>query len=356
MPSKYGGLRTYVDSGSHSKVLPVGHRQRLPLVVAREDVGVALREHLLADGGGDDLLDLLLGGPQVREVHGVAVLVGPQRLGGDVDLHRAGDGVGDDQRRQPRIPGRPVALRARGGGGRGLRHRSGDVHEGLHRRLRGRRPVAGAVRADGRHLRVGAGVPAGVRARTSTAWAGAAGRRHLGARVLAKLGDSVTTDGISPAGAIEADTPAGQYLTEHGVARRDFNSYGSRRGNHEVMIRGTFANIRLRNQIAPGTRAGAAGTSRSPTLRSPSSTTRRRTTRRGSVQRAVLPARRRLRLGPATGAAKGTALLGPGRPSSPSRKSASTARTSSAWCAAVPRGRAGSWLGLTGEENRRRRD
>jgi aconitate hydratase A / 2-methylisocitrate dehydratase len=78
----------------------------------------------------------------------------------------------------------------------------------------------------------------------------------VGARVLAKLGDSVTTDHISPAGAIKADSPAGQYLAEHGVVRRDFNSYGSRRGNHEVMIRGTFANIRLRNQIAPGTEGG----------------------------------------------------------------------------------------------------
>ncbi|MFI5474218.1 aconitate hydratase AcnA [Streptomyces cacaoi] len=76
------------------------------------------------------------------------------------------------------------------------------------------------------------------------------------ARVLAKLGDSVTTDHISPAGAIKADTPAGKYLTEHGIERRDFNSYGSRRGNHEVMIRGTFANIRLRNQVAPGTEGG----------------------------------------------------------------------------------------------------
>ncbi|MHB1876769.1 MAG: aconitate hydratase AcnA, partial [Streptosporangiaceae bacterium] len=74
-----------------------------------------------------------------------------------------------------------------------------------------------------------------------------------GARVLALLGDSVTTDHISPAGAIKTDSPAGRYLTEHGVERRDFNSYGSRRGNHEVMIRGTFANIRLRNQLAPGT-------------------------------------------------------------------------------------------------------
>ncbi len=78
-----------------------------------------------------------------------------------------------------------------------------------------------------------------------------------GARVLAKLGDSVTTDHISPAGAIKADSPAGRYLTEHGIERRDFNSYGSRRGNHEVMIRGTFANIRLRNQLVPGVEGGA---------------------------------------------------------------------------------------------------
>ena len=77
-----------------------------------------------------------------------------------------------------------------------------------------------------------------------------------GARVLALLGDSVTTDHISPAGAIKADSPAGGYLREHGVQPRDFNSYGSRRGNHEVMIRGTFANIRLRNLLAPGTEGG----------------------------------------------------------------------------------------------------
>ena len=77
-----------------------------------------------------------------------------------------------------------------------------------------------------------------------------------GARVLLKLGDSVTTDHISPAGAIKKDSPAGKYLAEHDVQQRDFNSYGSRRGNHEVMIRGTFANIRLRNQLAPGTEGG----------------------------------------------------------------------------------------------------
>ncbi len=78
----------------------------------------------------------------------------------------------------------------------------------------------------------------------------------VGARVLAVLGDSVTTDHISPAGSIGPDTPAGRYLTEHGVERKDFNSYGARRGNHEVMVRGTFANVRLRNQLAPGTEGG----------------------------------------------------------------------------------------------------
>ena len=75
-------------------------------------------------------------------------------------------------------------------------------------------------------------------------------------RALALLGDSVTTDHISPAGSISPTTPAGRYLTEHGVPREDFNSYGARRGNHEVMMRGTFANVRLRNLLAPGTEGG----------------------------------------------------------------------------------------------------
>jgi aconitate hydratase len=78
----------------------------------------------------------------------------------------------------------------------------------------------------------------------------------IGARVLAVLGDSITTDHISPAGSIKADSPAGKYLIEHGVEPKDFNSYGSRRGNHEVMMRGTFANVRLRNQLAAGTEGG----------------------------------------------------------------------------------------------------
>jgi aconitate hydratase len=77
-----------------------------------------------------------------------------------------------------------------------------------------------------------------------------------GARVLAVLGDSVTTDHISPAGSIKKDSPAGKYLVEHGVKPGDFNSYGSRRGNHEVMVRGTFANVRLRNKMVPNLEGG----------------------------------------------------------------------------------------------------
>lgn len=77
-----------------------------------------------------------------------------------------------------------------------------------------------------------------------------------GARILAMLGDSVTTDHISPAGSIKADSPAGRYLQSRGVERRDFNSYGSRRGNHEVMMRGTFANIRIRNEMVPCVEGG----------------------------------------------------------------------------------------------------
>ena len=77
-----------------------------------------------------------------------------------------------------------------------------------------------------------------------------------GARVLGLFGDSITTDHISPAGDIALDSPAGKYLVEHGVEKKDFNTYGTRRGNHEVMMRGTFANIRLRNNLVPGTEGG----------------------------------------------------------------------------------------------------
>src|SRR5262249_56795035 len=81
-------------------------------------------------------------------------------------------------------------------------------------------------------------------------------REVRGARVLALLGDSITTDHISPAGSIKADSPAGRYLVGLGVQPKDFNSYGARRGNHEVMLRGTFANIRLRNLLVPGVEGG----------------------------------------------------------------------------------------------------
>lgn len=93
-----------------------------------------------------------------------------------------------------------------------------------------------------------------------------------GARVLALLGDSVTTDHISPAGNIKTDSPAGRYLREQGVEPRDFNSYGSRRGNHEVMMRGTFANIRIRNEMLAGEEGG--NTLHVPLARSCRSTTR----------------------------------------------------------------------------------
>ena len=155
-----------------------------------------------------------------------------------------------------------------------------------------------------------------------------------GARVLLKLGDSVTTDHISPAGAIKKDSPAGKYLTEHGVEQRDFNSYGSRRGNHEVMIRGTFANIRLRNQIAPGTEGGfTRDFTRSddrpllplPRSTTPPSTTRPRASRWwSSPARSTAPARR------VTGRRRARLSSECAR-SSRSPTSGSTGRTSSAW-------------------------
>ena len=136
-----------------------------------------------------------------------------------------------------------------------LRH----VHRRLRRRVRRRRALAEP--RDARRVTRSPGTRSrrtSASRRTSTACprSPTAVEDIEGARVLAKLGDSVTTDHISPAGAIKKDSPAGKYLAEHGVENRDFNSYGSRRGNHEVMIRGTFANIRLRNQLAPGTEGG----------------------------------------------------------------------------------------------------
>ena len=130
-----------------------------------------------------------------------------------------------------------------------------------------------------------------------------------GARVLALLGDSVTTDHISPAGSIKRDGPAGAYLQEQGVSPRDFNSYGSRRGNHEVMMRGTFANIRLRNQLAPGTEGGV--TRHLPDRPSRCrSTTRRCATPQEGVPLVVLAGKEYGSGSSRDWAAKGTKLLG----------------------------------------------
>ena len=133
--------------------------------------------------------------------------------------------------------------------------------------------------------------------------------------MLLKLGDSVTTDHISPAGAIKEESPAGRYLKEHGVERKDFNSYGSRRGNHEVMIRGTFANIRLRNELRRRRRQGAApgrvDRRTSPTAASrPRCTTRRRTTPRRAPRWWCWRARSTAPGSSRDWAAKGTTLLG----------------------------------------------
>ena len=174
-----------------------------------------------------------------------------------------------------------------------------------------------------------------------------------GARVLALLGDSVTTDHISPAGSIKPDSPAGLYLQEHGVSPRDFNSYGARRGNHEVMVRGTFANIRLRNQLAPGTEGGVTTevlrATRSPRadadLRGGAGSTWRRARRWWCS-----PARSTGRARRATGRRRGRACWACARCwRSPS--SASTGRTSSAWACCRCSCRASAEdLGLTGEE------
>ncbi len=128
-----------------------------------------------------------------------------------------------------------------------------------------------------------------------------------GAKILAILGDSVTTDHISPAGSIKPTSPAGIYLQEHDVAVADFNSYGARRGNHEVMMRGTFANVRIKNLMLPGTEGGIT---KLPERDSCRSTTRRCATspkarrRWSSAARSTAPARR------ATGRRKARMLLG----------------------------------------------
>ena len=170
-----------------------------------------------------------------------------------------------------------------------------------------------AADARGRHLRLGRGLDVRPQAsRTSTACRDEPEpvTDIEGARVLLKLGDSVTTDHISPAGAIKKDSPAGKYLAEHGVEQRDFNSYGSRRGNHEVMIRGTFANIRLRNQLAPGTEGGFTRDFTARRRGDDASSRPASTTRRPASPLIVLAGKEYGSGSSRDWAAKGTALLG----------------------------------------------
>ena len=171
-----------------------------------------------------------------------------------------------------------------------------------------------------------------------------------GARVIALLGDSVTTDHISPAGSIKKDSPAGRYLTEQGVALTDFNSYGSRRGNHEVLVRGTFANTRIRNRLAPGTEGGLPPTS--PAGRSCRSTMPRCVTWRMELRCWCLPARSTVRALAGTGRRKALRFRASAR-SSPRATSGSTALTWWEWgsCRCSLRaGESADSLGLTGRE------
>ena len=187
-------------------------------------------------------------------------LVVAYALAGTMRIDLATEPLGQDPAGRAGLPARHLADAS----ARSRRRCSASVtaesfRSRVRRRLRRRRALAGARGAGRRPLRVGRVVhlhpqPAVLRR------ADASSRRRsadiAGARVLALLGDSVTTDHISPAGSIQPDSPAGKYLIAHGVQPKDFNSYGARRGNHEVMMRGTFANIRLRNQLAPGTEGG----------------------------------------------------------------------------------------------------
>ena len=186
-------------------------------------------------------------------------LVVAYALAGSMDVDLFNDPLGQDQ------DGNDVFMKdiwPSAAGGRG-RHRDRDhlrdVHQRLRRRVRRRRAVAVAADARGQDLRVGPGVDLRPQAPVLRRHARRAGAGRRTSRAPGCCSSSATRSPPTtsrPAGAIKKDSPAGKYLAEHGVEQRDFNSYGSRRGNHEVMIRGTFANIRLRNQLAPGTEGG----------------------------------------------------------------------------------------------------
>ncbi len=234
-------------------------------------------------------------------------------LAGTMDFDFEAQPLGQRLRRQRRVPARHLAV----GPGRAEHHRHLDQRGRCSPRTTptcspatsggARCPPRRATRSSGTRTR-----PTCASRRTSRACSPSRRRSQdiSGARVLALLGDSVTTDHISPAGSIKADTPAGQYLNEHGVDKKDFNSYGSRRGNHEVMIRGTFANIRLRNQLLDNVVRRLHPRLHRRTASRRSSTTPRRTTPQAGIPLVVLGGKEYGSGSSRDWAAKGTALLG----------------------------------------------
>ncbi len=254
-----------------------------------------------------------------------------------------------DRRGAHGVPSRPLAER-RGGatGDRDRRSRAAAVRVRVRTDLRRRRsvertcrPRVGRSTRGTRHRRTSRSLPS---SRTS-ARRPASRATSLGARCLVWVGDSITTDHISPAGSIRSDSPAGRHLIGRGVEPRDFNSYGARRGNHEVMMRGTFANVRLRNRLAPGTEGPW-------TKHLPDGEVHDDLRRVAAVPRRGCAAHRRRR---ARSTAAGRAATGRPRarrcsaygPCSPRATSGSTARTSSAWawcrCSSRPRTRPRRW-------------
>ena len=188
-------------------------------------------------------------------------LVVAYALAGTIDIDINTEPLGTDQRRQPVFlkdiwPSARRRVRRRDAARRSL----GDVQEELCERVQRRRALARDRGAEGRDRIEWEATSTYVRNPPyfdgMTHDSRPQSRDIRGARALAVLGDSVTTDHISPAGNIAKDSPAAKYLMEHGVQPADFNQYGARRGNHEVMMRGTFANIRLRNLLLPGTEGG----------------------------------------------------------------------------------------------------
>ena len=178
-------------------------------------------------------------------------LVVAYALAGRMDIDLTSEPARPGLRRPARLPLGHLAELRGDQAGRGRGGPRGHVHQELRRRLHRRRALARDRGPRGRPLHVARLDLRAQAAASSRAWTAEPKPVEPieGARVLAVLGDSVTTDHISPAGAIKKDSPAGRWLIEQGVEVRDFNSYGSRRGNHEVMIRGTFANVRLRNRL-----------------------------------------------------------------------------------------------------------